>query len=79
MQIERHTIMDPPDYPTRYTHDDTIEALGDDFTLSVEDDAKINRAARWGRSLIERARAGDQQALSDLQTKMHITRYVVTR
>lgn len=79
MHIDRTIITDPPDYPTRYQHDPTLEALGDDFTLSAEDDAKIDRASQWGKSLIERARAGDQQALHDLQTKMHIARYVVTR
>jgi hypothetical protein len=76
---DRIMITDPPEYDTRMEADDLPESLGDEFKLSVEDKAKIDRAARWGRSLIERARAGDQQALTDIQTRMHVTRWQVMR
>lgn len=79
MNCDRVSITDAPEYPTRYEPDDAPEQLGDEFELSVEQRAKIHRASQWGRSMILRARAGDPQALADLQAKMHVTVYKVMR
>lgn len=79
MNCDRVNVENPPEYPTRYEPDDTPEQLGEDFELSLEQRAKIHRASQWGRSMILRARAGDPQALADLQTKMHVVRYEVMR
>lgn len=69
---------DIPELPTRCTY--TPDAPDyHDLTFSPEDDAKLDRAAKLGKSLIERARAGDQQALADLQHKMHLTVYQIMR
>lgn len=76
MNMDSICITDPPDYTTRYEADDLPEAI-DDLTFSPADDEKINQAANWGRSLILAARAGSQQALADLQHRMHITRLEV--
>jgi hypothetical protein len=79
MNLDRVCIVDAPELTTRYQHDDAPEQLGDGFELSTEQKARINRAANEGKSLITRARAGDAQALEELETKMHVTRYVVAR
>lgn len=79
MNCDRISITDPPEFASRYEPDDTPEQLGDSFEISVEERAKITQAAQWGRSLILAARAGDPQALADLQTRMHVMRYETVR
>lgn len=69
---------DIPELPVRVLHAPDIPDY-DDLTFSEADKEKMNLAAQWGRSLILRARAGDQQALEELRTKMHLTEYKVTR
>lgn len=79
MNLDRVAVLDPPEYDAHLEADDAPEQLGDDFELSLEQRAKIHRASQWGRSMILRARAGDPQALQDLQTRMHVTVYRVMR
>ena len=63
-------ILDPPDYATHYEHDDVPEQLGDHFTLSAEDDAKITRASR--PDIVTRAIAGDAEAMAEMR-RLHVT------
>lgn len=79
MMDDRTAILDPPSFPTTYTHDDTPEALGDDFELTVEERARISRAAQWGRSRLLSARAGDSQALAELRQTLHLSRWETVR
>lgn len=65
---------DLPDLPSRGVYDPDAEDLST-LTFSPEEDSKLDKASQWGRSLILAARAGDAQALSDLQQRMHITRW----
>ena len=69
---------DIPEFPTRGIYEPDTEDAST-LTFSPEDDDKITRAANWGRSRLLSARAGDTQALRDLQVKLHVTQYQVTR
>lgn len=68
--IDRCTITDPPEYTTSYEADDLPEALGDEFTLSVEEKAKIDHAAH--PNLVTRALAGDQAGFEEMR-RLHVT------
>ena len=69
---------DIPEFPTRGIYEPETEDAST-LTFSPEDDAKLASAANWGRSMIEGARLGDPIALRGLQTKLHVTRFQVTR
>lgn len=70
--FDRCSILDPPEFPTRYTSDDVPEQLGDDFTLSAEDDAKITWAAQRGSRAVKMALAGDTEAMAEMR-RLHVT------
>lgn len=67
-----------PEIETRYHHHPDLPDY-ETLEFSAEDDAKITKAANWSRSLLLRARAGDAQALKELETKMHVTKWKVMR
>lgn len=70
MNLDSAVITDPPDFPTRYEPDDLPEALGDEFEFTVEEKAKIHRAAN--PNLVTRALAGDQEGFEAIR-RLHVT------
>ena len=79
MRDDRISVDDPPVLSDRLTPDDAPEQLGDDFEISIEERHRLTIAAQWGKSMILAARAGSQQALDDLRTRMHVTEYRTVR
>ena len=76
-QYEVPTLtVDIPELPVSSVHDPDMPNF-DDLTFSEADKEKLDRASQLGRDLILAARAGSQQALLDLQHRMHITQWHV--
>lgn len=72
MNLDSICITDPPEYDTRHEADDAPEALGDEFELSIEEKAKLHRAAH--PNLVTRALAGDETGFEAMR-RLHVTRW----
>ncbi len=78
MRDDRISIEDPPDYQTRFTHDDLTEALGDSFEITADEQARLARAAQRGPQTVRMALAGDPVALAEMRA-LHVIRWEVRR
>lgn len=74
MNCDRVSITDAPEYPTRLTHDDTPEQLGDDFEISTEERQRLTIAAQRGPRAVRMAMDGDVEAMEEMR-RLHIVRW----